>query len=901
MSNKFLSLIADEVLKKIILKERNVAIVLPSKRSIQHLKKEISKKLDNPVFLPKILTIEQFIIEIANIEVIDNLCSLTAFFKIYSEADDNKKFDEFYDWAQILLNDFNDVDLGCVDSSKIFRSLLEVKQLESWTNEEWSFNNDHLTTEQENYLTFYSNFKKWYDEFYQSLISKNKAYKGMAYRIASEKIFNYQIEYEKIWFIGLNALTQSEEKIIDNLKNRDIARVYWDTDKYYFENIDHEAGDFLRKQKRKWSDIDFKGVSDNLSIEKDEFNVVSCSDSIAQANAVCDLLASIPKNEIVSGETIIVLPDESKLLSVIHHLPKNISELNVTLGYPLKSSQIIDYVISFLKLNSVRSDSESFYYVDLLNILNNSLTQKIIDNKNLMIVINKINNENLVNIDPKTNIELKTNYKLFTKKFFNVSELVPQIVNLLSELLEIEKNVFQREIFLKVIDVLVQLESLFVGIEITIESFLHFFSRESSKLSVTFTGNSMSGLQVMGILESRVLDFKNVIFIDLNEGILPKNQTSTSFLPYDLKIHFGINYSKRNEAIFAYHFYRILQRARKVSLIYQTKSDSFSFGEKSRFITQLESEYKSTKINYLNYESELFSKENINEIVNKGCNELINNWLVSGISASSITTYFRCPVSFYCKYILGIKEPTEVEENLNPMTFGNLAHSILEKIYPHKILNVRDFEKINKDIDLLIKAEMFKILGTNDLRGINYANFKMAKELITKMLDYDMSLIKKGAKIEILDTERKIDFEINTSQNKIKFFAIIDRIDRFEKNLRIIDYKTGKVDQMELNFKYFDNYEEIKNRPKAFQLLFYLFLASNCSEMKNEKIISANISLKEIDDGFKFLLHDQKIFETNDNFQKDFLNLIETIITEIRTKNYSSCQRESCMYCKHLF
>ena len=153
---------------------------------------------------------------------------------------------------------------------------------------------------------------------------------------------------------------------------------------------------------------------------------------------------------------------------------------------------------------------------------------------------------------------------------------------------------------------------------------------------------------------------------------------------------------------------------------------------------------------------------------------------------------------------------------------------------------------------------MFKILGTNDLRGINYANFKMAKELITKMLDYDMSLIKKGAKIEILDTERKIDFEINTSQNKIKFFAIIDRIDRFEKNLRIIDYKTGKVDQMELNFKYFDNYEEIKNRPKAFQLLFYLFLASNCSEMKNEKIISANISLKEIDDGFKFLF--KKIF-----------------------------------------
>ena len=162
-------------------------------------------------------------------------------------------------------------------------------------------------------------------------------------------------------------------------------------------------------------------------------------------------------------------------------------------------------------------------------------------------------------------------------------------------------------------------------------------------------------------------------------------------------------------------------------------------------------------------------------------------------------------------------------------------------------------------------------------------------------------MIKKGAKIEIIDTEKKIDFEIKTTQNKIKFFAIIDRIDRFEKGLRIIDYKTGRVDHKELNFKYFDNYEEIKNRPKAFQLLFYLFLVSNCHEMKNEKIISANISLKEIDDGLKFLLRDQDVFEPNNNFQKDFLNLIETIISEIRTNNYKSCQKESCIYCKNLF
>ncbi len=901
MINKFLSIIAEEVLNKIILKNRNVAIILPSKRSIQHLKKEISKKLNKPVFLPKIITIEQFILEIANIEVIDNLETLIEFFKIINKNDTSNKFEEFYDWAQILINDFNDVDLGCVDSTKIFRSLLEVKELDNWTNDDWSFNNKDLTNEQKNYLTFYSNFKKWYDELKNVLIISNMAYKGMAYRIASERINNLKLEYEKIWFVGLNALTKSEEKIINNLKNRDIARVYWDTDKYYFENINHEAGDFLRKQKRKWSDIDFKGIGEYMSVEKDEFNIISCSDSIGQANAVNDLLINIPKKDLINGETIIVLPDESKLLSVINHLPENIYELNVTLGYPIKSSQIIDYVISLLKLNIVKSDSKSFFYADLLKILNNSFTKKIIGSRNIDLLVKKINLENLINIDPKIILDLNPNHNIFLKKYSCVNKLVPEIINLLKQLLKREKNIFQCEIFNKVIELLLQLQSLFNGIDITIESFLKIFTKESSKLSVSYTGNSMSGLQIMGILESRVLDFKNVIFIDLNEGVLPKNQTNKSFIPYDLKIYFGINYFKRNEAIFAYHFYRILQRAKNISLIYQTKSDSFSFGEKSRFITQLESEYKSTKINYFNYESKLFPKENIIAIENKDCSESIDSWLKSGISASSILTYFRCPISFYCQFIVGVKEPAKVEENLNSMTFGNLAHNVLEKIYPNKILNIQDFQKMKFDIDSLIKAEMFQILGENVLKGVNYINFKMAKKILNEMLDFEISLVKKGAKIEIIDTEREIEFMTNIDNNEIKFYGKIDRIDRFENNIRIIDYKTGKLEKNELNFNSMNDYEEIRNKPKAFQLLFYLFLVSNCYEFKNEKITSANISLKEIDEGVSFLSIAKDIFKTNNNFQKDFMKLIEKIIAEIREKNFISCQRDSCVYCKNLF
>ena len=901
MINKFLSIIADEVLNKIILKNKNIAVILPSKRSIQHLKKEISKKLNEPVFLPKIITIEQFILEIANIEVIDNLQTLIEFFKIINKNRINNKFEEFYDWAQILINDYNDVDLGCVDSNKIFRSLLDVKELENWTNDDWSFYNKDLTNEQKNYLTFYSNFKKWYDELNHVLSISNMAYKGMAYRIASQKINSLKLEYEKIWFVGLNALTKSEEKIIDNLKTRDIARVYWDTDKYYFENIDHEAGDFLRKQKRKWSDIDFKGIGKNMYIEKDEFNIISCSDSIGQANAVNDLLINIPKKDLINGETIIILPDESKLLSVINHLPKNVGELNVTLGYPLKSSQIIDYVITLLNLNLTKSDSKCFFYADVLKILNSSFTKKIIDNRNIDLLVKKINLENLINIDPKIILDLNTNHNIFLKKYSCVDKLVPEIINLLKQLLKLEKNIFQREIFDKVIDLLLQLHSLFNGIDISIESFLKIFTKESSKLSVAYTGNSMSGLQIMGILESRVLDFKNVIFIDLNEGTLPKNQTNKSFIPYDLKIYFGINYIKRNEAIFAYHFYRILQRAKKISLIYQTKSDSFSFGEKSRFITQLEAEYKSTKINYLNYESRLIPKENIFAIENIDCSESIDNWLKSGVSASSILTYFRCPVSFYCQFIIGVKEPNKVEENLNSMTFGNLAHNVLEKIYPHKTLNIQDFQNMKSDIDSLIKSEMFQILGANELKGINYINFKMAKKILNEMLDFEINLIENGAKIEIIDTEREIDFVTNIDGNKIKFYGKIDRIDRFENSIRIIDYKTGKLEKNELNFKSFNDYEEIKNKPKAFQLLFYLFLVLNCDEFKNEKITSANISLKELDEGVNFLSKATDIFKTYNHFQKDFLKLIEKIISEIREKNFISCQRDTCVYCKNLF
>ncbi|MGY8989438.1 MAG: hypothetical protein ACKVJA_04190, partial [Flavobacteriales bacterium] len=373
----FLEKIAERLVKKFPDSMENVAIVLPSKRSVIFLKSYLSKLIDKPIFLPKFFSIEEFIEELSGYRVLDNLSLQFYLYQSYLESppSETDTFEKFMSWSSMLLHDFNEVDRSLVDSKSVFTNLKEVKELENWTLEDWSFTSGNLTDSQERYVSFYNQFYNWYVSFNKILSDKKFAYQGMAYKKAASEIEDKSLEWKKVWFVGLNALTLSEQKIIDNLKSRDIARVFWDADQYYYNNSNHEAGEFLRVQRDKWREIDFEGVGNYFEKEKQQFNIIACPKNISQSKVVSELLSSFSEQDLQESKTAVVLADEGLLYPVLNHLPSNVKDINVTMGSPLKNTPFYSFldVVFQMQIRTKNHKRDLFYYKDVLNIINHPL------------------------------------------------------------------------------------------------------------------------------------------------------------------------------------------------------------------------------------------------------------------------------------------------------------------------------------------------------------------------------------------------------------------------------------------------------------------------------------------------------------------------------------------------
>ena len=379
----FLEKIADRLLKKFPDKMDGIAVVLPSKRSVVFLKKYLSEKITKPIFLPQFYSIEEFIEKISELKVIDNVSLQFYLYKSYLKVNEHNEesFNDFLDWSNKLLQDFNDIDTNMVDAKMIFTNLQNVKELENWDVDQWSFSSENLSEKQREYINFFSSLYYIYQTFKDDLLDQNYAYQGLANLIAAEKISSLKIEWERVWFVGLNALTKSQHLIIDNLKQRNIARVFWDADKYYFDNHVHEASYFLKQQKYKWNEIDFDGVGDYLSQPKQSFNIISCPQNIAQAQAMSMILSEIKKEDLIDSKTAIILADEGLLFPVLNNIPENINKLNVTMGSPFQKTPFYTFINSFLNLkyNSIKASNASYYYKDLFLLIDDPYFIKIIN------------------------------------------------------------------------------------------------------------------------------------------------------------------------------------------------------------------------------------------------------------------------------------------------------------------------------------------------------------------------------------------------------------------------------------------------------------------------------------------------------------------------------------------
>ncbi|MDQ3192682.1 MAG: PD-(D/E)XK nuclease family protein [Bacteroidota bacterium] len=930
----------------------DVCIVLPNRRAGLFLKTHLSALHDKPFWAPEIYSVEDFLSEISGIAICDNLTLTFQFYEIYKgiEKEKAQPFDDFVKWAQVLLHDFNEIDSYLADTEKLFSYINETRAMEVWNIE-----GNNITEFQKNYLKFWESLGIYYYKLRAFLTSKNQGYQGLVFRMASQEIKQYLELYEKkkkfkkIVFAGFNALNEAEIKIIKTLIELNKAEVLWDADSYYLSDNNQEAGKFLRKfiGKDVVENNKALGNKDNskilwienlLATQSKEINIIGVPQKTGQAKTAGDILSKI-NNENNYKDTALVLADEQMLLPVLNSLPKQVSEVNVTMGYPLKNtpfSGLIDAIFQLqenpLRMNVAINDFK-FYYKDILRFLThpylNFIKHKSIDHKKIFEkIISEIKNKNIIFLKPSEIYKIcADNGEAFNsiKPFFenwnnNPATALERILSLINSLaLEIEKNnktdeksieseylyyyaktVRQIKTLMKDFDAISDLKTLKV-----------MFTQVVSSQTLPFYGEPLKGLQLMGMLETRTLDFDTIILLSANEGILPSGKSQNSFIPYEIKKSFKIPTHTEKDAIFAYHFYRLIQRAKNIYILYNTETDEFGSGEKSRFVTQLL--YELPKINakvvinekilsvpVCNEKPVAISIDKTEEIIT-----IIEKLCQTGISPSAINTYTNCPLDFYYKYIAGIREETEVEETIEAASMGTFIHDALNQLYEpyiEKKLNSNDIDKMLIKVNDSVTKAFTRKFSLNEINyGKNLLSLNVAKNFITSFLKREKVFLKnleaQQIPLIIKSLEEKIESEITVKTDQksktIKFKGIVDRVDLVGDTLRIIDYKTGFVDEKELKM---DDLSEISNREKSksLQLLLYSLMYLNKNPEAN--VSSGIISFKKLSAGvMNFSLQNDPII--NAELIKDFEIELNQIIDSLFDKNIPFEHKKESLYC----
>ena len=920
----FLEQIADRLLGKFPESMEGVAVVLPSKRAVVFLKHYLSQKITKPIFLPEFYSIEEFTEQLSGLQVLDNISLQFKLYQSYIKHSPKKtdSFDDFLKWSNVLLHDFNEIDRNLVDAKSIYSNLTNVKELESWSIEDWSLSEDNLSAMQSDYISFFEGMLAWYNDFNSALLNENLAYQGMAYKVAAEQINKVDIKWNKVWFVGLNALTKSEQEIIDFLKKEDVARVFWDADNFYYNNPLHEAGGFLREQRNKWSEIDFDGVGNYFEKEKANFSVVSCPKNITQAKVAAEVVKGFSAEDLDNSKTAIVLADEALLFPVLHNLPSAIKQLNVTMGSPLKNTTLFAFVEAIFKLqiHAIKYKRKAFYYKDVIAVIEHPYFSKIMDLNSLLEFKRFIIKDNIVFVG-KNNIESYFKKGSIGETIFSVWDSVDDALAVFTKIIEEfrlplvgKKGSIESEVLATFFKSLIVLKKLIAEskFEIELKTLQIVMQQLVAKETIPFKGEPLKGVQLMGILESRTLDFKNVIMLSVNEGKLPKGKSVNSFIPYDMKRYFKLPTYAESDAVFSYHFYRLLQRANNVTLIYNSETDDFGSGEKSRFITQLLSEYNGDikQLVYKGEDLEVTISPSI-KIENKGLEKEIKSWAEKGISPSALNKYNNCSLQFYYHYLAKIRVDDEVDEYADASTMGTAIHDALDTHYPLGVLSEQFIKENRNEILNEIQKKFIEAISEQGMKeGKNYLSLQIAQKLTNDFLDLEIRLLTKAnannQQVKIIGKEEELNHKVIIDDITFKLIGKADRVDFEGDTLRIIDYKTGKVEDKEVTFTEYDELVDDPKKAKAFQLLMYVYLYLKMNpQFIGFDVVAGNFSFKNLKPGLlkvgkKIGRSKKEVLKVDNSVLDEFEQQLEKVLYKIVNDDFEQTQDiKACEWCDY--
>ena len=924
----------------------HLCIVLPNKRGALYLKQHLAKVFQKTIWLPTIISAEELVAELSGLQQADSIDLICDLYQVYTSILKEKAepFDAFAKWGTLMLQDFNEADRYLVDTNSLYQNLKEIKEIENW-----SLSADNLTNTQQDYIDFMFQMGTIYHEFTKLLLQKKQAYQGLMYRKSVEGYKNskYINQFNKILICGFNALNKAETIIFSDLVKDKKATIIWDADKYYLDNVNYEAGLFLRKNfSNSWLDTK-TNIGNYFNDIPKHIDIVAVPKQMGQAQVVSHQLNQWIKQGKSLNKTAVVLADESLLFPILNQLPEDVKHVNITMEYPLRLSPIYDLIDNLISLHQSTKKagaSSSFYFADVFKILQNSLFKKYYKSFDptiqLQFIIQKIIDKNYVWLNNKVLAELfLENYK-YIENLFNSWSNSSQGISAMSQIISVfnssdnealQLSSTEKEylhVFTKYFN---RLQSLiqthnYLDSLLTLKSL---YKQIIGAASVPFIGEPLQGLQIMGVLETRTLDFENIILLGVNEGVLPSGKSANSFIPNDLKRYHGMPLYGDKDAVYAYHFYRILQRASNVLITYNTEHSVLGSGEKSRFITQLQFELKKYNQQHTITEQMLSggalsaSNRNVISISKTELNlapiikKLTTNSQYDGLSPSALISYKDCALRFFFRYGVGIKETEDVEESAEANTQGSILHESLEMLYKPFIGRVLTEENIKECLSKTEECVNFIFQNYFSQResqfGKNFLQQKVLYEYVNKLLRNDLKLIQNSKKtnelLSLIDLEKTLSasltIDINGVETLIYLKGSADRIDKLGNNIRVIDYKSSVKTDDKFKFTNFEDLFKDSKYNKMLQLFMYAWLVVKNNLAKPEELQPCIIPFKKFEEQPKFILEDVKGGGIL-NFTSELLEEFEThlkfeILEMISDETYftQTKDEDKCEYCAY--
>ncbi len=858
-----------------------LAFVFPNRRTGLFFQKYLSEVADTPLFSPTILTINDLFIQLSGKQSADRISMLFTLYDIYiRQSGSTETFDEFLYWGEMLLNDFDDIDKYMANARMLFSNVTDLREIENdfdFLSDEqiaairsfWSsFYPRGDTPNQQQFLAVWQVLYDLYEEFRATLAAEGKGYEGMIFREVVESMERGEspdLPYEQIVFVGLNALSVSEERFLAQLQKREIADFYWDYVSDKVTDPDNKASYFVSRNLKSFPSSMKLPPEEKV---KTEIEVIGIPSGIGQAKHVYTLLSDWCKEAEMSSEealrTAVILPDEHLLIPVLNAIPEQIRRINVTMGYPLAGTPVaslIEYILALQKNVRYIDRNPLFYFRDVLPVLNHryilstspeiisSLVKEITENNKIYISHTELGKTPLLEIlfTPVTGVEAFSDYLI------KVLEELNKVMSALSDEEEEDApqrtNDLEQEFIFHYFTTVNRMKEVMkdARIEMKIDTFFRLLKRVTDTITIPFHGEPLSGLQIMGVLETRALDFDRLIILSMNEGIFPQRKAANSFIPYNLRRGFGLPTYEHQDSVWAYHFYRLIERASHVSLLYDTRSNGLQTGEVSRFVHQLHYHYevpmrdKLVVYNVSSSKTPPLAVPKREDVMRR-----LDAYRKGGskaISASAINTYLDCPLKFYFSVVEGIREEEEVSETIESDVFGSILHKVMEELYKPfqgKMVTVDLLKAIRKDTALLTGAiarafasEFFKTEVVRSLTGQNYLIGEMIRKYVEKILERDGKL----TPFVYIESERKINGLISLSDHsEIRLKGFIDRVDEVLDAIRIIDYKSGSGTTTFSSIESLFNKEE-KDRAKAvMQVFMYCWMYAHFTENKGKTI-----------------------------------------------------------------